>query len=995
MTFDPGRRIGRYDVRAVLGSGGMGEVYVAHDPELDRNVAIKVLRDAADAGADRLRRFVQEARAASALNHPNVAHVYEIGTENDFRFIAMELVEGETLRDRLGRSPATIEDTLDLGSQIAAGLAAAHRAGIVHRDVKPENVMVRPDGYAKILDFGLAKLRSPDSDRAVTVAGAATVLKTEPGVTMGTLSYMAPEQISGGDVTPAADVFSLGVVLYEMLAGHRPFDGATRTDIVAAILSKSPPPLDAKRRDVPLKLQKVIEKALAKNADERYATAGEMLEELRHISREVTQEGVAGAVHPAPVHRRTLLWSLAALVIVALVSFGSWQMVRKNRERLGAELISKAESHLQRREFQQAYEAAIAASAIFPADQRVREVLTGSTVKATITSDPTAASVFLQRMGSEGRTRAGTTPLVIEHLPFGDYLIRLEKEGYTPADRPFSTMPLFLEGTDLARHTLPADLDVKLVELGRVEPGMVFVAGGEYRLRGWTRPSDRAVELDDFLIDRFEVSNRDFAEFIRDGGYRRPELWKHPFRDGDATLSFEEAMSRLRDTTTLPGPRSWSGGAPPAGLDDHPVTDITWYEAAAFAEWKGKKLPTVFQWEKAARPERSHAIGTTFPWGLAGPGVNVLERANFRDEGTMKVDSLPFGMSPWGAYHMAGNVAEWCRNPKTPGFAVRGGGWNDAMYAFGNTGGLPPFYSSPALGFRCVREISTSGRDQGEFPLDVAETVPEYRPVDDQTFEKIRERYEYPKTPLAGRIVERKETRDWTIEKIVYVVAGREVPAYLYLPKGVSPPYQVVHFGPGGDVVSGVRPLPTAIETWLGPVIRSGRAVWAVMREGYIGRPAPPNRPSTQSAEYADYAVAQLTEMRRGLDYLETRPDLDVSKLAFVASSAGTVEGILLTGLESRYRSIVLHGSSIRPAEVAVTAAANRINFAPRIAGAKLMFHGRYDETAPLATTGEPLFRLLREPKRLELYDGGHAPPFDVMIPTVQRWLDETLGPVE
>ncbi|HVR43297.1 MAG TPA: serine/threonine-protein kinase, partial [Thermoanaerobaculia bacterium] len=187
----------------------MGEVFLAWDTDLDREVALKVIRDGA--GGDRTKRFVQEAKAASGLHHPNVAHVYEIGSHDDLHFIAMELVQGETLRARLRRGPLPVEETLDIATQIAAGLGAAHKAGIVHRDIKPENVIITPDGYAKVLDFGLAKLREnsgPDSP---------TALKTSPGVAMGTLGYMAPEQFTGDEITPATDVFALGVVMQEMV----------------------------------------------------------------------------------------------------------------------------------------------------------------------------------------------------------------------------------------------------------------------------------------------------------------------------------------------------------------------------------------------------------------------------------------------------------------------------------------------------------------------------------------------------------------------------------------------------------------------------------------------------------------------------------------------------------------------------------------------------------------------------------------------------------
>src|SRR5438128_7864567 len=488
---------------------------------------------------------------------------------------------------------------------------------------------------------------------------------------------------------------------------------------------------------------------------------------------------------------------------------------------------------------------------------------------------------------------------------------------------------------------------MKLAEASKVPAGMVFVDGATYRLAGFSRPSERVVDLRDFFIDRYEVTNRDFEQFVRDGGYRRRELWKHAFVDGEKTLSFDQAMARFRDTTGLPGPRSWSGGAPAAGRENHPVADVTWYEAAAFAEWKGKKLPSIYQWEKAGRYPLTTGLTASFPWGLVSEGVDVTERANFIGRGTMPVDSMPFGMSPWGAYHMAGNVSEWCSNPDPPGYAARGGAWKDNAYAFGQTAAYPAFFSAPTLGFRCV---TRTGGDEGDFALSPLGFNPTYKAVDDRTFEEFRRRYEYKREPLNARVIETIDTPDWKREKILYMVAGKSVPAYLYLPKGFRRPLQVIHFAPAGDVTNGFRTLPQSIEASLAPLIRGGRAVFAVELEGFLGRPHPPGWvPSEREQdEYVEYNVSQITEIRRGLDYLETRPDINRSWIAFLGVSAGGGSGVFVTALESRYRSVAFVGSGISRNEERFAAAANRINFVPRIAAPKLMLDGRYDEDTPL-----------------------------------------------
>jgi eukaryotic-like serine/threonine-protein kinase len=266
----PGQRVGRYEVEAPLGAGGMGAVYAARDATLDRRVALKVLPGHLAADALAMGRFQQEARLASSLNHPNIVTVHEIGQDDGVHFIATELIEGHTLRARLTPEGMAAEAALPLALQIASALAAAHEAGVVHRDVKPENVMVRPDGLVKVLDFGLAK---PEP------AGAPS-LATAPGLVMGTVSYMSPEQARGQEVDARSDVWSLGVVLYEMLGGRAPFGGGSTADVLVALLEREPPPLAGLSGTA---LAAVVSRCLAKDRAERYRTAGELLGALRAL----------------------------------------------------------------------------------------------------------------------------------------------------------------------------------------------------------------------------------------------------------------------------------------------------------------------------------------------------------------------------------------------------------------------------------------------------------------------------------------------------------------------------------------------------------------------------------------------------------------------------------------------------------------------------------------------------------------------------------------
>src|SRR6266446_8004824 len=290
MTIAAGTKLGRYEIRSKIGAGGMGEVYLAQDTELDRPVALKFLSAEVAADQKRLNRFFQEAKAASALNHPNILTVYEIGRADDTNFFATEFVDGVTLRQRMSKA-MKLSEVLDFATQIASALVAAHAAGIVHRDIKPENVMVRRDRIVKVLDFGLAKLSEPPAVAGGLNLGseAATraLVNTDPGSVMGTVAYMSPEQAAGREVDARSDIWSLGVVLYEMITAHVPFEGSTPSHVIVAITDREPLPINHFAPDAPEALEWIIAEALTKDREERCQTAREMLGKLRRLKQRI------------------------------------------------------------------------------------------------------------------------------------------------------------------------------------------------------------------------------------------------------------------------------------------------------------------------------------------------------------------------------------------------------------------------------------------------------------------------------------------------------------------------------------------------------------------------------------------------------------------------------------------------------------------------------------------------------------------------------------
>src|SRR2546430_5300953 len=310
-----GRTIGHYKISKRIGTGGMGDVYLATDMTASRKAALKLLPERFTGDAERLKRFQQEAHAVVGLNHPNILTVYEIGEDHSIHYIASELIEGETLRQRLMRGRIEAGEAVDIAIQVASALAAAHETGIVHRDIKPENIMLRPDGYVKVLDFGIAKLAEQEVPVTLAEEEAVLLVETHLGSIMGTVGYMSPEQAYGAPVDKGTDIWSLGVVLYEMITGHVPFTGETPGEAMSSILEMEPPPLTSYVAHAPAELQQIINKTLRKDRKERYQSAHELLEALKDLRHKLEFK--------AELKRSTAAPKLAAFIALAAIVVGA------------------------------------------------------------------------------------------------------------------------------------------------------------------------------------------------------------------------------------------------------------------------------------------------------------------------------------------------------------------------------------------------------------------------------------------------------------------------------------------------------------------------------------------------------------------------------------------------------------------------------------------------------------------------------------------------
>ena len=576
----------RYRIERELGSGGMAIVFVAEDLKHHRQVALKVLRPELAEVLGR-ERFLREIEIAARLTHPHILPLYDSGEAEGLLFYVMPYVEDESLRDRLKREKQLpVEDAVQISRHVAAALGYAHSHAVVHRDIKPENILLA-GGEAVVADFGIA--------RAIGAAGGEKLTRT--GMTIGTASYMSPEQASGAaDLDGRSDIYSLGCVLYEMLAGEVPFTGPTIESIVRQHLIAEPPPVTVIRAAVPAVVAGVIDKALAKTPADRFATA-EML--LNALAAPGPPSSATARPVPEEASKRgwrlphSVRWVLLGLVLTsaAVAVYPRLRTQRRQVEVLAAELLPVAKAGRLDEVFDRLQAAGVTLSA-----RGIESLAEAAGGFLAIESDPRGAAVELTRVHPIGGfaarppLAAGETPLAAYSLVAGEYFVCLTHEG-TNGVELLVTIGVG-ERVALSRSLLPS---------GQGRDGMVLVPAGN------TAATRGGATVPAFLIDRYEVTNRAFFEFVSDGGYRNATFWPATMFVDGAEQPWEQAVVRFVDRTGLPGPRAWSGGRYAEAGAEHPAVGVSWYEAAAYARWAGRELPTADQWWRAAMGDRDVA----------------------------------------------------------------------------------------------------------------------------------------------------------------------------------------------------------------------------------------------------------------------------------------------------------------------------------------------------------------------------------------------------
>jgi serine/threonine protein kinase/dienelactone hydrolase len=950
---------GRYAIEREVGHGGMAMVYLAHDIRHHRHVAVKVLRPeiAALLGTER---FLREIEIAAQLNHPHILPLHDSGEAGGMLFYVMPFVEGASLRDRLAADGALpVSEAVRLLHDVADGLAYAHEHNVVHRDIKPDNVMIATR-HAMITDFGIAKAISE-------VAGASRV--TTVGVSIGTPAYMAPEQCTAdAHIDHRADLYSFGVLAYEILAGRPPFDGTSAQAVLAAHLTEQPVPLRERRREVPVALSRVVMRCLEKRPADRWASATEILSELEALTTPSTAVPLP-ALGTANRSRRLALGAVAVVVLVV----GGLALRHNARVHWVLETAIPGIRQLEDSgRTEAAYHLALQASAILPNDPSLARLWPLIATRVSFHTDPAGAVVARRDYANPDTTWEvlGTTPLDSIWFPQGFSRLKIAKPGFhtwigAASPQWLSPEPLRLDST-----TSPETEMVRVAGLARFAlslPGLDHLS---------------PVPLGDYQIDRSEVTNAAFQRFVDSGGYRRQELWDRTFQKDGRSLTWTSAVALLKDRTGRPGPATWEVGHYPAGQGTYPVTGVSWYEAAAYARFVGKSLPTIYHWARAAETRAAS-------W--------IVPASNFAGKGPAPVGSYP-GIGPFGTTDMAGNAREWCFNETGGQRYILGGGYDDATYHFTEAFAQPPFDRSPTNGFRLARYDTTAAVTRRPVERLLRDFSRE-RPVSDAVFAIYRRAFDYDPTPLKTVIEATDSTPEsWVMQRVTFDAAygGEREIAYLFLPKNARAPYQTVIYFPGAIALHSRSSVTSLEYDAIDFILKSGRAVlYPVYKSTYERGDGLDSWYANETNAYRDHVIWWGKDFRRAIDYLHTRSDIDTLRLAFYGRSWGGYMGGLLPALEPRLKTsvLVVAGLELQRGQPDV----EPVNFLPRIRMPVLMLNGRYDHFFPIETSQLPMFRLLGTPadrKRHVIYDGGHFVPRSLWISETLDWLDRYLGAV-
>lgn len=629
------------------------------------------------------------------------------------------------------------------------------------------------------------------------------------------------------------------------------------------------------------------------------------------------------------------------------------------------ERLAEVREMVGERQFGKAYARALQLEPSFTDVSLSEELWQAVTHKVNLTSTPSGAHVSIRAYNSEENDweELGQTPLEETRVPQGFVRIRMVLDGYQ------TLVVASWEGGEY-----------RLEPVGSLPQDMLYVEGGDFKtlMPELGYPS---IDISDYLIDTNEVSNQQFMQFVDADGYSNAEYWEHPFLLDGREFSFEDAMGLFKDQTGRAGPSTWEFGTYADGKASHPVGGISWHEAAAFARFKGKHLPTLYHWYWAAFVDVQPGILSEF----------IVPYSNFGGEGTVPVGTLG-GISSSGTFDMAGNVREWVWNKVGEDRFLLGGGWNDPKYAFSESNALSPFNRSELNGFRLITLLDNTDLELARNPV-----PPKHRnflveqPVADDIFEVYRRFYTYDATPLNAEVIEREDAEHWTRERIELDAAyGNErLTAFLYIPKDVEPPYETVVYFPGASALFR-RESPAVDDSFLGFfLLRSGRAILFPLYRGTF------ERGTSLSSDYQDetnlyreHVIHWSKDIGRSLDYLETRSDITMDRLGYFGLSWGSAVAPIMIAIEPRIRAAVLVVGGLN--FLATQSEVDPLNFLPRVMSPTRMVNLTADYYFPLETSALPFYELLgAKPKDMVLMEGsGHYVPRKRIITETLDWFD-------
>ena len=630
----------------------------------------------------------------------------------------------------------------------------------------------------------------------------------------------------------------------------------------------------------------------------------------------------------------------------------------------------------------EAFNLAIRAEKFIPDDPVLKNWLLKVARGITFITDPPGADVSIKEYSDTAAAwqMLGKTPVVSIKKPVSTcYRVKIEKAGYE------TIYAVTLTSIDT--------LSRKLFKEGVIPSGMVYVE--EY----WDEVKNTFEKDKGFFIDKYEVTNKQYKEFIDNRGYSSREYWKNEFMKGKKKLTWEDTMSEFKDKTGRPGPSTWEAGDYPDGEDNYPVSGISWYEAAAYAEYAGKELPTGDHWDSGVGFYSDDVFNLFFP--------RIFPFSNFSEKGPVSVGKNQ-GMTAYGAFDMAGNVREWCWNESSFGRIVSGAGYGDPTYMFTLWDQLPPIDRSPLNGFRCAIYLNRDKIPETAFRF-IELDIREIRdcslevPVPESTFQIYKNQFLYDKKAL-NAVIEMRDERasDWIMEKVTFDAAyeNQRMIAFIFLPKNISPPFQTLIFFPGSYAVYSKDFLTEAgsnIDSYFDYVLKSGRAaVYPIYFRTFERNDGQTSHGTHKSHQYTELLIKLVKDFSRTIDYLETRADIDTNKLGFYGHSWGGRLGAIIPAVEDRLAVNILVAGGIP--NIKPYPEADEINYVSRVRIPTLMLNGRYDAIFPIDNSVIPLFNLLgtpKEDKRLCIIEAGHNFYKADRTREILNWCDKYLGPVK